>query len=374
MAHNVDIGNAAQGGATQHGIITGDNPPVSALLDFTIPELAPDGTRLIYGMVLMIVVVRNQAAECSDASWTLTHSVGASGVFLDVYERVIDGTVGSRPGDIVSIFSFVAQELEGGMLFMQNTTAGSAVERIANGAFIADANPAAPIVSSDQAENTLLVIWSAAGSIAFTPPAGLTTVDAYSSGTFSTRSILIGKSIPGEIGDVDPGAAVAAPAASGRAFSLILHWVAPAVAGAELVTARPSKLAGFLDQYLDPITLDYVDTDDGEWLETPDSRTLVMIMIDMRLGRSYSAPTDGTRIAELLEQGDPVTPAIVVSEVTRAMTALAISGVLSNFSIRTTETDGSLLVDESGRFSPELSWIDLATGSPIDLVYTPFQR
>jgi hypothetical protein len=144
--------------------------------------------------------------------------------------------------------------------------------------------------------------------------------------------------------------------------------------GAPANVSSRAALGGLFDQYLDPITLDYVDTDDGEWLEVPDSRTLVMIMIDTRLNRSYSAPGDGTRIAELLEAGDPVTPSVVVSEISRAMGILAAAGVITSFSMRTTESDGSLLVDESGRFAPELNWIDLATGSPIDLVYTPFQR
>lgn len=138
-----------------------------------------------------------------------------------------------------------------------------------------------------------------------------------------------------------------------------------------LTERNQSILRGLLDQYLDPITLDYVDTDDGEWLETPDSRSIVMIMIETQLGRSYSAPGDGTRIAESFESGDPVTPLFVVSEVTRVMTALAAAGVLTDFSIRSKDEDGNDLVDVNGRFSPELRWTDLASGSPVDLVYTP---
>lgn len=146
----------------------------------------------------------------------------------------------------------------------------------------------------------------------------------------------------------------------------------PGGAAGSSATTR-TALGGLLDQEIDPVTLDYIDTDDGAWSDTADSRSIVMAMIDIELGTSYSAPGDGTRIAELLRAGTPVTPAVVVAEVTRAMAILAADGIIADFSIRATETDGTLLVDESGRFSPELRWTDLATGSPVDVVFTPFQ-
>lgn len=155
------------------------------------------------------------------------------------------------------------------------------------------------------------------------------------------------------------------------AFQLL--GAAPAPAADPLVSGR-LPLGGLFDMYIDPITLDYVDTDDGEWLETPDSRSIMMCMIDLRLGRSYSAPGDGTRIAELLEAGDPVTPQVVVAECTRAATILAAAGVIAQFSMRTTDDRGEILVDDKGRFTPQLAWIDLATGSPVDLVFTPEAR
>lgn len=131
-----------------------------------------------------------------------------------------------------------------------------------------------------------------------------------------------------------------------------------------------TALGGLFDQEIDPITLDYIDTDNGEWSETADSRSIVMCMIDLRLGQSYAYPNDGTRIAELLESGEPVTPAVVVAEITRVMAILEIAGVLTNFSIRATDDNGNTLVDD-GRFTPELRWTDLASGSPVDLAYSP---
>jgi hypothetical protein len=117
---------------------------------------------------------------------------------------------------------------------------------------------------------------------------------------------------------------------------------------------------------IDPVTLDYVDTDGGDWQETADSRTLVMCMLEIRLGSSYSAPEDGTEIKAMLERGSPVTPEIVVAETDRAMSILVADGLIEDVTINTDK-------DETGRFVLVLHWRDLASGSPVDLVYAPFQ-
>ena len=135
-----------------------------------------------------------------------------------------------------------------------------------------------------------------------------------------------------------------------------------------LVNAPTSRsdLGGAFDQLLDPITLDYVDSPDGDWKETADSRTLVLCMLEMRLGGSYTAPEDGTDIKAMLERGDPVTPEIVVAEASRVMSLLVTDGIVENFTVNTDK-------DETGRFVLVLQWRDLASGSPVDLVYAPFQ-
>lgn len=127
-----------------------------------------------------------------------------------------------------------------------------------------------------------------------------------------------------------------------------------------------TRLGGLYDQLLDPMTLDFIDTPDGEWEETADSRTIVLIMLEMRLGRSYSAPNDGTRIHELLEDGEPVTVSTVEAECRRAMGILQNAGDITDFSMVSTDDDGNPRVDNRGRFSPELRYTDLASGSPVD--------
>ncbi len=152
-------------------------------------------------------------------------------------------------------------------------------------------------------------------------------------------------------------------------FQLPATPTAPAPAGTaaslQQATAR-SVLGGLLDMLLDPVSLDFVDTEDGEFLETADSRTIVMMMIEIRLGESFSDPGDGTRIKALLESGDPVTADIVIAETLRAMQILVDAGIISDIDAKAGST-----VD--GRFEVQLTWRDLASGSPVDLAYEPFQ-
>jgi len=152
----------------------------------------------------------------------------------------------------------------------------------------------------------------------------------------------------------------------------------PAVISGSLssIATGRSDLGANLDQLIDPLTLDYVDTDDGEWLETADSRTMVMCQIEMRLGEDFAAPDDGTRIKALLEDPDfIVTPAVVVAETRRALQVLVDAGIIGELDFGATEdTHGNMIVDEAGRFVLALSWRDLASGSPVDLVYSPFER
>ena len=140
--------------------------------------------------------------------------------------------------------------------------------------------------------------------------------------------------------------------------------VAPGTAAAQLQAQARTQLGAFLDMVIDPVTLDYVDTDDGEWLETADSRTLVMIQIEMRLGEDFFAPEDGTRIKALLETGDPVTDQLAVLETRRALQVLVDAGIISEVQV-TSKFEGELL-------TIICNWRDLASGSPVDLVYQPF--
>lgn len=130
-------------------------------------------------------------------------------------------------------------------------------------------------------------------------------------------------------------------------------------------------LGGLLDQEVDPITRDFIDTDNGEWSETPDSRSIVLCQLELELGKSYSTPGDGTTIAAAFAAGDPITSAFVESEVRRSLGILEAAGVIGSLEVNWRDDNGRQLVDEAGRAVFELSWIDLATGSPVEDVYRP---
>lgn len=125
--------------------------------------------------------------------------------------------------------------------------------------------------------------------------------------------------------------------------------------------------SGLTDMMLDPVTLDYIRTENGEWAETADSRTLMMIMIELELGTSPFDPNDGTTIASLRANGDPITPDEVEAEALRIGDILQREGIVADFTATVRDAAGELLRDSSGRLVVSLSWRDLASGSPVDL-------
>lgn len=139
-------------------------------------------------------------------------------------------------------------------------------------------------------------------------------------------------------------------------------------------TTTRSELGGYFDMFIDPVTLDYVDTADGEWLETSDSRTIVMMMLDNRFGEDPLASNDGTLIKAELEndEGRPVTPEFVLSETLRALQVLVQEGIIADVDAAVTDSDGKPLTTEDGTLLVRLHYVDLASGSPVDIDYAPF--
>lgn len=121
------------------------------------------------------------------------------------------------------------------------------------------------------------------------------------------------------------------------------------------------------DMLIDPVTLDYVRTSTGEWAETADSRTLMMLMLELEYAASPFDPLDGTTIAARRRDGDPVTADEVEAEALRVGEQLQRDGLIADFSVTVTDAAGNLLRDASGRLVVALSWRDLASGSPVDL-------
>jgi hypothetical protein len=121
------------------------------------------------------------------------------------------------------------------------------------------------------------------------------------------------------------------------------------------------------DMLIDPVTLDYARTSTGEWAETADSRTLMMLMIELELAASPFDPRDGTTIATRRRDGSPITDDEVEAEALRIGELLQREGLIANFIATTTDAAGRPRRDSAGRLIVALSWRDLASGSPVDL-------
>lgn len=118
-------------------------------------------------------------------------------------------------------------------------------------------------------------------------------------------------------------------------------------------------------------SLDFIDTPDGEWSEIRDSRSIVLCQLELELNQSYSTPGDGTTIAEKFASGDPITTSDVEADCRRALAILERAGTIGSVKVNGRDELGRQLVDESGRATFELTWIDLATGSPVGALYRP---
>lgn len=139
--------------------------------------------------------------------------------------------------------------------------------------------------------------------------------------------------------------------------------------GFSFVPLPGSGQAGETDQLLDEVTLDYVRTTNGEWVMTQDSRTIVLIMLSLHLGASPFDPLDGVTLYDLRDDGAPITPEEILSEVLRVGALLTTRGVLSDFTARIRDQNSAILRDESGRTLVVTTWRDLATGAPGQIIF-----
>ncbi|MGN6103742.1 MAG: hypothetical protein ACTHU0_01435 [Kofleriaceae bacterium] len=189
-------------------------------LAFSIPAAARKGD------LLLALVVRNQLVT-APAGWVPVETgLGAGGLFLDTWARLVDDNEPSS----ARFSSVVLQELQGELVVLRGSAPGVVRESAAHGAFTADTTPDTPAVSSEQAINLVLGVWSASGNVALTAPAGWTTIDAFSTGHSSARSVLFAyRALHATGAAIALQPAGAAAASTGRAFALVLRDRAPVV-------------------------------------------------------------------------------------------------------------------------------------------------
>lgn len=148
-------------------------------------------------------------------------------------------------------------------------------------------------------------------------------------------------------------------------------WTVPPVpAGSPLVpsgsaSTRSNRTFGLYDQEIDQQTHDYIDTDDGAWSETQDSRTAVMMQLEIEYGRWWVDPDAGSRIKALLTSEVPADAQSLAVETKRALGVLVAEGIISDLTV-------TILNEEYGLVELGLTYSDRASGQTVDGVYLPF--
>lgn len=238
MPANIIIGADAQP-ATSGDIVIGTTPSGAggALIEFEVPRVAK-------GVVMLAIIVRD-GPIIAPAGWDLVvDGIGGAGVFLDVFARMADESdlrFVDQPAKTVAFLSLTEQELQGQLFVFERSSPATVIEAHDHVAFAASATPVAPAPATQHATNLQVCIWSAVGNVALTAPPGFTVIDAYTSAEFVERSILLAYKIAKVTGALDVVSAAAAPAASGRAFTLVLRH-APPVKPRDLFDPVPGQI------------------------------------------------------------------------------------------------------------------------------------
>lgn len=161
----------------------------------------------------------------------------------------------------------------------------------------------------------------------------------------------------------------------------VFTWTVPAPASSSPSSGSPSSIPnaekhlkrrtfGFFDMEIDPESRDYIDTTDGEWSETEDSRTAVMMQLDIRYGEWHADPDAGSRINALVESGMLMSDAGIlqlVDEARRALQVLVDDGIIADLTVDTGDIDFG-----AGRVELTILYTDRSSGHVVDVVYSPF--
>lgn len=116
---------------------------------------------------------------------------------------------------------------------------------------------------------------------------------------------------------------------------------------------------------IDPITRDLIETSDGWFQESTDSRTMVLWQLEATFATWWGDSTSGSRCKQLISGENPGDIVAVKDEALRALQLLVNDGIISQLSASTD-------VDETGRSVVVLNYYDASSGSFVDLAYVPF--
>lgn len=122
---------------------------------------------------------------------------------------------------------------------------------------------------------------------------------------------------------------------------------------------------GAADWVVDPATRDFIETDDGGWLESTDARSAVMFQLEMRYRAWWGDPEQGSRIRAIMSGEDPGDISDATDAALQALQPLVGDGRISDLTVAAD-------TDETGRGVLVLSYTDRSSGRRVDQAYVPF--
>jgi len=131
----------------------------------------------------------------------------------------------------------------------------------------------------------------------------------------------------------------------------------------------PNNLSTGMDQLIDPVTRSYVRTSNGEWAETADARTTILIALSIELETSPYDPGHGSAVPERMRSGDIGADDLidfVQNDYVRILNDLVDEGIIASPQVQVRDPQtGKPLVSGDGRLLVRITAFDLASGSPI---------
>jgi hypothetical protein len=190
--------------------------------------------------VMSALVARNaaDARGAIPAGWTFSATMGSGADTLDLYLRMVDV---NEPTSIAFLLSTVANEWQGELIAFRGTSPGVLQETAANATFSATTALSVGGVTSQQAINLVVVVWTCSGAPVLTLPAGFIVIDSISTAVVSARSMLLGYKIAGATGALTFSAATAGTNTTGRSNTFVMRDRAPAAPRA-LVDLVPGNI------------------------------------------------------------------------------------------------------------------------------------
>ena len=187
-------------------------------LTFTRPVAAARGD-----VLLAIFAFHSADSMNVPSAWTQLVAAGSPDRFL-LLARMID--VGD-PASIVFPLLTVANEWQGELVAFRGGSPG--ILRYAGNitTFTSTTSLATPAVTTQQAIDLVMSVWSCSGAPLLTPPAGFTTIDNFSTAIASSRSTMVAIRLAGATGGITFPNANASTSTTGAVVTQALRDRAP---------------------------------------------------------------------------------------------------------------------------------------------------